>query len=183
MTEKSKKIFSHNLPKREQDMTPRPSGGFISTSKPVGMTPDAYIGKYATEEEKAELIKKIEERRAKLPKFVYLICPKCGHRNKLPYGDRDIRDPRPDYCLRCNPQLYTDGAIQREMTKKEIAQFEKDEKATYEKNVGRATKAAFFARNQKRQEQGLKPLTMAQFKEEERRHYLESIQGPQKVKK
>jgi len=186
MTEKKQKLLQTQgilEGKKPGEPTPRPSGGFIQTGKPKGMESVNYIGKYGTPEEISELVKKIEARRAKLPEFVYLVCPKCGRRDKFPYGDRDIRPATPDYCLTCNPAYLEKTNEMREMTKKEIEQYEKDAEAALKKQIERATKSALYARNQKRQEAGLEPLTMEQFREEEERNYRQSIQRSRGVQK
>ena len=183
MSEKKlKTILSHKLPKREQAEAVEARGGFI-TGRPARMTVDSYIAKYGTEEEKAELAKRIEERRAKLPKFIYLICMNCGRKEKHPYGDRDIYDPSPEFCFFCNPRRYVDGGKFREMKKAEATKFDADEEAKRKAANERTLRAGFFKRNQERGQAGLAPLTLEQFKEERKREYRLSIQGSRGSKK
>ena len=176
MSEKKlKTILSHKLPKREQAEASEARGGFIKTGRPATMPIDSYLAKYATAEEKAELVKRIEERRAKLPKFVYRICDSCGYKNKTQFGDRDIYDPSPEYCFGCNLRRYTDGAVLREMTKKEAREYEAKEDAREIAAKERTLRAGFFKRNQEREAAGLLPLTLGQFKEERKKEYRQLI--------
>jgi hypothetical protein len=174
MTEK--KLFTHKLPQPEKDDSVRPGSGRVSTDRPRGLSIDQYIAKYATAEEKGELEKRIRERRAKLPKFIYRICQKCGYREKLLFGDEDIR-PHDRYCFDCNRDRHLDGGIMREMTAKEIKKYEEDIAAHEKRESERFFKAAFFARNQGRQENGLDPLTEEEFKEEQRQNFQRANRG------
>lgn len=170
-------LTTSKLPKREVDGRVNAGGGFIQIGRPALMTKDAYIAKYGTEAEKNELVRRIEVRRAKLPKFIYKICDKCGWKSKLPFGDSDVRKKeRPDYCLKCNSQGFVDGAIMREMTKKEAADFEKDIAEKEARGLERAFKAGLFTRNQSRQAEGLPPLSDDEYREEQRKEYARLVQ-------
>ena len=175
MIKEAKQIFSNKLPLREVAPAVQPRDVFISTGRSGKMTQDAYISKFGTQEEKAELARRIEQRRAKLPKFVYLICMNCGRKEKHPYGDRDIYDPSPEFCFFCNPRRYVDGGKFREMKKAEATKFDADEEAKRKAANARTVQAAFFMRNQERGQAGLLPLTLEQFKEERKKEYRQLI--------
>ncbi len=168
---KSKRLFTHQLRSGKQDMITRPSGGFISTYQPLGKNPIGYIQKYGTEKEIDELVKKIEARRAKLPKVIYLICDKCGDRLKLPFGDRDVRAPKIDYCFRCNRDMFKEGGKMRPMTAREAKKFDKDENEKWKQINERMFKAELFHLNQERQKNGRDPLTEEQFRERKKREW------------
>ena len=159
-------LTTSKLPSRQVEDRVVPGGqGFIQTSRPAGMTPDAYICKYATEEEKHELVRAIEARRAKLPKFIYFVCPKCGWKSKQLFADRDVRKSDiPEYCLKCNYARFKDGGVMREMTKKEALNFEKEFAEKERKEEDRLFKAGLFNENQRRQAEGLASLTEEQYR-------------------
>ena len=184
---KLKQLFSNKLPRHEQDTTRRPSAGFVKIGQPAfKTTAEAYIAKYANAEERAELsalVSKIEARRAKLPKFYYSICEKCGRRTKFPFGDRDVIDPGVDYCLRCNSQRFTDGSKMREMTKAEAVQYDVDVAAWEKRASEKLMKSNLFGINQKRQEEGLSPLTLAEYQAREKRLWREQCEMDSRVPK
>jgi hypothetical protein len=162
-------VRTSDLPRREEDDKLRPGGGIVMTGRPPRMSPIQYIGKYGTQEEVAEIVRKIEARRAKLPPFTYWVCQSCGWKSKGPYDDRDFEPDVKKYCLRCNSRLYVDGGIMRQMSKKEAAQYEKDVAEDFKKGVERTKRAAFYAENENRQKQGLEPLTRQEWDENRRR--------------
>lgn len=160
-------LTTSKLPKREVEDRVVPGQGFLQTSRPAAMSKSDFIAKFASEAEKDELIGKIEARRAKLPKFIYFVCQKCGWQAKMLFGDRDIRrSDIPEYCFRCNSARFKDGGIMREMTKKEVQAYEKElaEKEAREEN--QLFKARLFNRNQERQRQGLPTLSEKEYRAE-----------------
>ena len=160
-------LTTSKLPSRQVEDRVVPSQGFIQTARPTAMTKDAYIAKYATEGEKDELVRAIEARRAKLPKFIYFVCQKCSWKSKMLFGDRDVRKSDiPEYCLKCNSARFKDGGIMREMTKKEAQNFEKELAEKEAREESRLFKAGLFNRNQERQRQGLPTLSEKEYRAE-----------------
>jgi hypothetical protein len=133
----------------------------------------SYILKYGLKEEIAELKKmraKVEMRRAAMPPRTYYICqnPACLHVHQA--GRDGIQ--LPSQCIFCNLPGYSEKDSKgwlRPMKKTEISKFLIDEEASFKKACERIDKAGLFARNESRQRQGLEPLTMEQFKAEDRR--------------
>ena len=175
MSLKLKQVFSKDVPRKEQDTTVKPSGGFIQIGQPkAGTTVEGYVARYANAEERQELaalVSKITARRALLPKFYYSICEKCGRRIKSPYGDRDLEPDRIYYCLGCNFQRHIDGGKMREMSAVEAKKYDADEAARSKRFSEQAAKSNLFGINQKRQEEGLSPLTMEQYRANEKREW------------
>jgi hypothetical protein len=125
-------LSTHELPQRERMDRPleRAKPGPM-TGEPRGLPDADYCVRFGTADDFAELRLKIEERRIRLPRLRFWVCtnPKCGFRVRFP-GDRDLAGSN---CVRCNMQAFKDGGVYREMTKKEVAQFLEDEKATDER--------------------------------------------------
>jgi hypothetical protein len=163
-------IRTDDLPKKEIDEKVRSSAGMVViTGRPPGQSAVQYIEKYGLPEEVEGLAARIAERRSKLPKFIYLICPKCGWKSKQLFGDRDLEPEWKDYCWSCNRQRYVDGGILREMSAKELKAYEKEQAEKQRCQREKMFKASFFVRNQSRQAQGLPPLTESEFREQRRR--------------
>ena len=157
---------------KERDPARRPSGGLISTARPLNQTVETYIRKYANKEELADLnalITRIEVRRSLLPKFYYLICEKCGYKIKTPFGDRDLEPDRVDHCPGCNSQRFIGGGKMREMSTAEAVQYDADVAARSKRFSEQATKAGLFSVNTERQKQGLEALTLEQYRANEKR--------------
>jgi hypothetical protein len=163
-----------DIPRHRVDDRAAPGGGFVMTGRPPAMSKEDFIAKYATEAEKDELVRAIVERRSKLPKWIYRVCPGCGWKSKTPYGDSDIvKSERPPYCFSCNRQGYKNGAIMRLMTRGEIMAFEKEAAEKEGKARERAFRAAFFCENQHRAELGLPALTEKEFRAHQKKQWAE----------
>jgi len=137
MTEKKQKLLQTSGQERDKvESTPKRSQ-FLSTSQvkdgKLSMTDKEFILRYATDEDCAAVRATIEKRLAGRPKHTYWICknPKCGRGEML---GPDMKEPLP--CFRCNQHGYKDSeGWLRPMTKKEAAQYEKDQAERFKRAV------------------------------------------------
>lgn len=152
----------------------RPGPQSIKTGSYDETSTERYVLKYGTRAELGELEAKIRARRAKLPKFVYEVCDGCGRKWKSLFGDRDLEPAgvkRP--CIRCNIQRFEGGGFMREMDKKEAAAFDREEAEKWKKGMEKTFRASLFNRNMERQQRGLEPLSPEQFREAEKKRFLQ----------
>lgn len=157
---------------REIDGRTEGSGGVaVAIGKPVGMSDAEYIGKYGTQEEIAGLRRLIEERRGRLPKWLYKKCTNCAWKCKMPFGDLDIRKAEgPDYCPSCNVSHFVNGGQLKAMTQAEIKKYEQDENAAWGRTEERYLRNCLLTTNEQRAREGRLPLTFDEFRAMKRRH-------------
>ena len=152
------------------------SGGFVSTNQVkdgrLNLSVREYCMRYGRDEDFLEVQKKIISRRSLIPAFTFWKCPACGWRGRNDGEAPERAKENPILCLRCNLQRHEDSkGWLVEMDEKEVAQFLKDEEAEAKRFSERLMKSNLFGINLKRQEEGLSPLTMEQYRANEKREW------------
>jgi len=169
------------IKRTKDDSISRPSGGFLSTHAPH-LSDAAFLSQNARPDELAALRKAVEARQAKEPAFSYFICenPACGWRMKTKYDPEDRRR----FCLRCNFDAFLElKGWMRRMTKEEVAKYEADVKADFERAVERGRQAAFNLENESRAKHGFALLSREEFDEMQKRNWRQKLEREAKLQK
>jgi len=157
------------------EIKPEPGRGLISTHSPT-LSDAAYVTRFATPDELATLRRLIEKRLAARPTQTYWRCKTCG--NTIT-GGPNVEEPVA--CLSCNKHAYKDGGWCRQLSAKEIEKYKADRVETLSKVAAQRQAAAFYRANERRQRDGLEPLTREQFDEKERQAFKRRLEKQKKI--